>query len=217
MEYGRLNLPNEKQFEGAGVYYGAGSSEAVLCRQERVFVFGGSNSAVQAAIHLATVASTVTMAIRGDGLKNTVSAYLVDRISSVPQIEVLPHTEVTALHGDCILRAITLRNNQTGEERTVETRWLFLCLGGVPHTPWAAEIGLVRDEAGYLVTGPDLDKGGRRPEGWELDRDPYFLETNAPGIFAAGDVRHGSVKRYASAVGEGAMAVQFVHRYLSDG
>ena len=121
------------------------------------------------------------------------------------------------MHGDRGLRAITLWNNLTGEERTVETRWLFLCLGGVPHTPWAVEMGMMRDDAGYLVTGPDLLRNGRRPDKWELDRDPYYLETNLPGIFAAGDVRHGSIKRLASAVGEGAMAVHFVYRYLTSG
>ena len=126
-------------------------------------------------------------------------------------------TEVAALHGDHLLRAITLRNIGTGEEWTVETSRLFLCLGGVPHTRWAAEVGIVCDEQGYVVTGPDLLNGGKRPENWQLDRDPYYMETNIPGVFAAGDVQHGSIKRCASAVGEGAMAVTFVHRYLAAG
>jgi thioredoxin reductase (NADPH) len=217
VDYRRLNPPNENQLEGAGVYYGAGASEAALCAGEHVFVVGGGNSAGQAAVHFAPYASKVTMVIRGDSLKKTLSQYLVERIGTAPEIEVLPRTEVTALHGDRALRAITLKNSQTGEERTVETSWLFLCLGGVPHTPWAAELGMVRDEAGYLVTGPDLLNNGRRPDNWELDRDPYYLETNIPGVFAAGDVRHGSVKRLASAVGEGAMAVHFVYRYLTSG
>ena len=121
------------------------------------------------------------------------------------------------MHGDTVLRAITLRNNQTGQERETNTAWLFLCLGGVPHTQWAEEVGVVRDEAGYLVTGPDLMQNGRPPDNWKLDRNPYYLETNIPGVFAAGDVRHGSVKRCASAVGEGAMAVTFVHRYVTTG
>jgi thioredoxin reductase (NADPH) len=110
-----------------------------------------------------------------------------------------------------------LKNSQTGERRRIETRWLFVCLGGAPRTEWAAEAGVIRDEAGYLVTGPDLFRDGRPSEGWPLDRAPYYLETNVPGLFAAGDVRHGSVKRVASAVGEGAMAITFVHRYLADG
>jgi thioredoxin reductase (NADPH) len=124
---------------------------------------------------------------------------------------------VVALHGDDSLRAITLRNKDTGKQWTADTQWLFLCLGGNPHTQWAEEIGIVRDEGGYLVTGPDLLRNGRRPENWPLNRDPYYLETNMPGVFAAGDVRHNSVKRCASAVGEGAMAVTLVHRYVSAG
>jgi thioredoxin reductase (NADPH) len=121
---------------------------------------------------------------------------------------------VTALHGDATLEAITLKN---GEERVVQARWLFVCIGGLPRTEWAGRVGILRDEAGYLITGPDLLKDGRAPEGWPLDRAPYYLETSMPGMFAAGDVRHGSVKRCASAVGEGAMALTFVHRYLADG
>lgn len=166
-------------------------------------------------MHFARYARKVSIVIRGDGLRQTLSQYLIDRILAAPQIEVLPHTEVTALHGDPVLRAITLTNNKTGHQRTVDTRWLFLCLGGVPHTEWAKEVGIVRDSDGYLVTGPDLSQNSRHHESWPLHRAPYYLETSMPGLFAAGDVRHGSVKRCASAVGEGAMAVTFVHRYLA--
>jgi thioredoxin reductase (NADPH) len=141
----------------------------------------------------------------------------VDRVRNSKRIEVLSNTEVVGLHGDDMLRAVTLRNRKTGDESMVETNWLFLCLGGVPHTEWAKEVGIIRDEAGYLVTGPDLSKDGHHPESWPLDRDPYYLETNIPGVFAAGDVRHNSVKRCASAVGEGAMAVTFIHRYVTNG
>ncbi|MCU1279325.1 MAG: Thioredoxin reductase, partial [bacterium] len=140
-----------------------------------------------------------------------------DRIRSEPRITVLLDTVVSALHGDRELRAITLRNQRTGAEREAETSRLFLCLGGVPHTAWADEVGIVRDDGGYLVTGSDLLKKGERPTNWNLDRAPYYMETNMPGVFAAGDVRHGSVKRCASAVGEGAIAVTFIHRYLTDG
>jgi thioredoxin reductase (NADPH) len=215
--YRRLNLPNEERFLGAGVYYGAGASEAELCGREHVVVVGGGNSAAQAALDLARYASKVTMVLREERLTEFMSEYLADRIRASERIEVLLLTEVVALHGDRILRAVTLRNNETGEKRIVETCWLFLCLGGTPRTDWAAEVGIVRDDAGYLVTGPDLLRNGDRPPNWPLNRDPYYLETNVPGVFVAGDVRHGSVKRVASAVGEGAMAVTFVHRYLMRG
>ena len=217
VDYRRLGVPNEEKFFGAGVYYGAGASETSLCGFEPVFIVGGGNSAGQAALHFAKVAQKVTMVVRGDSLKSTLSAYLVDRISSTENIEILTNSEVTALHGDRFLEAITVRNNRTGEEHQYETRWLFVCIGGVPRTEWAEEAGVVRDEAGYLVTGPDLLQNGRPKDGWPLDRDPYFLEMSIPGLFAAGDVRHGSVKRCASAVGEGAMAVTLVHRYLTAG
>jgi thioredoxin reductase (NADPH) len=157
------------------------------------------------------------MVLREARLTENMSEYLANRIRAEPRVEVLLQTEVVALLGELVLRAVMLRHSQTGEEWTIETIWLFLCLGGLPHTQWAEEVGIVRDDAGYLVTGPDLLKNGQRPADWPLNRDPYDLETNVPGVFAAGDVRHGSVKRFASAVGEGAMAVTFAHRYLMSG
>ena len=217
VEYRRLNLPNEDRLLGAGVYYGAGASEASLCSNEHVIVVGAGNSSAQAALHLARFAAKVTIVMRGDRLKANVSDYLVHLIQATANIEVLPNTEISALHGDGSLRAVTLRNLRTGEERVVETSSLFLCLGGVPNTQWAANVGIVRDEEGYLVTGPDLGRGDTLPANWTLNREPYYLETNMPGVFAAGDVRHCSIKRLASAVGEGAMVVAFVHRYLSRG
>jgi len=217
INYRRLELPNEEAFYGRGVYYGAGSSEASLSKGEHVFVVGGGNSAGQAAMHFSQYAAGVSVVIRGDCLKKTLSEYLADRIQAAPNIEVLSRTEVIALHGNGLLGAITLRNNRTGETRMAETSNLFLCLGGVPYTEWAEDLGIVRDQEGYLMTGPDLLKDGKWPESWQLDRAPYYLEMSIPGMFAAGDVRHGSVKRCASAVGEGAMAVTFVHRYLANG
>jgi thioredoxin reductase (NADPH) len=215
--YRRLDLPNESRFLGAGVYYGAGASEASLCnKNEDVFVVGGGNSAGQAALHFSRFARTVTIIVVEQSLVY-MSQYLIDRVLSTPNIKVLTCSAVTALEGDEILRSITITNYQTGEQQTFATRWLFVCIGGVPHTDWAEKVGIVRDESGYLVTGPDLLLNGLLPNNWPLDRHPYYLETNMPGVFAAGDVRHGSVKRCASAVGEGAMAVTFVHRYLASG
>jgi thioredoxin reductase (NADPH) len=156
--------------------------------------------------------------MRGDRLNDSVSEYLVDRIRRAPNIEVVPNTEVKTLHGEHMLEAVTLINRRTGAERTIETGFLFLCLGGLPNTEWAVEVGIVRDEEGYLVTGPDLRRYGCcTGETWKVNRDPYYLETSMPGVFAAGDVRHGSIKRLTSAVGEGAMAIAFVHRYLATG
>jgi thioredoxin reductase (NADPH) len=218
MDYRKLNLRNEDRLFGAGVYYGVGASEALLCAaNDHVFIVGGGNSAAQGALHFSRYVLHVTLVVRGESLKESISQYLIDRVLSTPQITLLFRTEVTALHGDDILRAITLHNKQTGEEWKEDTSWLFLCLGGVPHTQWAQEVGIIRDEAGYLMTGPDLLNHGQRPDNWNLDRDPYYLETNVPGVFAAGDVRHNSVKRCASAVGEGAMAVSLTHRYLMAG
>lgn len=214
--YRCLGLPNEAQLLGAGLYYGAGASEAPLTAGEHVVIVGGGNSAGQAAMHFALHAQRVSMVVRGDSLKSSLSHYLVQRIATTRNIEVRTHTEVTALHGDKTLRAITLRHTATGEERRVPTRWMFVCIGGEPQTQWASAIGMVRDEAGYLVTGRDLLRDGAQPPRWPLDREPYFLETNIPGVFAAGDVRHGAVRRCASAVGEGAMAVAFVHRVLDE-
>ncbi len=217
VQYRHLGLPNEDRFRGAGLYYGAGASEASHCSNEEVFIVGGGNSAGQAAVYLAGFASKVTMVVRDNCLRDTVSDYLVKKVNSTPNLQVLLRTEVIALDGKDVLESITLRNNATGKEWTVPAGRLFLCLGGVPNTHWAEEVGVVRDRDGYLVTGPDLLQNGRPPANWTLDRNPFYLETNIPGVFAAGDVRHNSVKRCASAVGEGAMAVTFVHRYVNSG
>jgi thioredoxin reductase (NADPH) len=216
VQYRRLNLPNEQKFLGAGVYYAAGVSEASLWGNDDVAVVGGGNSAGQAAMNFSRFARTVTVIIREDALKSTLSHYLIDRINTARNIKVLSNTEVAELHGDQMLQTVTLTNNKSGETQNLPTKGLFICIGGVPQTDWAMQAGIIRDEAGYLVTGPDMLKEGQFPASWPLERSPYYLETNIPGMFAAGDVRHGAVKRCASAVGEGAMAVTFVHRYLSD-
>lgn len=217
VEYRRLGLPNEDKLFGAGVYYGAGASEAQLCGNEHVVIVGAGNSSAQASLHLARYARKVSIVMRGERLNDNVSEYLVDRVAHAPNIEIIPKSEVVALHGDDMLRSVTVRNLETGDERMIETNFLFLCLGGVPNTQWAKEVGIIRDEEGYLVTGPDLRKFGMPTETWKLNREPYYLETSMPGVFAAGDVRHGSIKRVASAVGEGAMTIAFVQRYLASG
>jgi thioredoxin reductase (NADPH) len=217
IDYNRLNVPGEQRFTGAGVYYGAGASEAALCAGHHVVVVGGGNSGAQATLHFSKYAPHVTLVIRGDRLKSTVSAYLVDRLTAAKNVEILTQTEVSSLDGESMLDAVVLTNRQTGEQRRIETHWLFVCIGGAPRTEWARDAGVLRDEAGYLLTGPDLLRDSGPPDVWPVDRPPYYLETNVPGLFAAGDVRHGSVKRCASAVGEGAMAVTFVHRYLAEG
>ena len=216
IDYYPLPVPDEQRWRGAGVYYGGGASEATLCVGHPVVVVGGGNSAAQATLHFARYVPHVTLVVRGGSLKSTVSAYLIDRIAAAKNVEVLTHTEVTALEGDQLLDAVVVKNSKTGEQRRIATHWLFVCIGGAPRTEWAVEAGVRRDEAGYLLTGPDLAEKGAADQ-WPLERPPYYLETNVPGLFAAGDVRHGSVKRCASAVGEGAMAVTFVHRYLADG
>ena len=198
------------------MYYGAGASEAALCNaSQNVFIVGGGNSAGQAAMHFSRYAQKVTMVVREPCLKKTLSQYLVDRIESSKNITVLANSEVTAIAGGRVLEAVTVSNRRSGADQVYATAWLFICIGGAPHTDWAAEVGIIRDEEGYLVTGPDLLQENHPPAGWPLNRNPYYLETNMPGVFAAGDVRHNSIKRCASAAGEGAMAVTFVHRYLA--
>ncbi len=214
VDYRRLNLANEERLLGAGVYYGAGVSEASMCMGEHVYIVGGGNSAGQAAAHLSQFAAQVTMLLRGESLAASLSQYLVDKISSTPNIRVLPGAKVTALHGDIALDAISVLDEKNGTHEVVDTHHLFVCIGGLPNTEWAKDTSIMRDAQGYLVTGSDLATEGRWPECWPLAREPYLLETSVPGSFAVGDVRHGSVKRVASAVGEGAMAIQFVHRHL---
>ncbi|KVE05289.1 NAD(P)/FAD-dependent oxidoreductase [Burkholderia anthina] len=215
IEYRSLGLPEEPAFLNAGLFYGAGSSEAPMCAGEQVFIVGGGNSAGQAAMNFSRHARQVTMLVRGASLADTLSRYLIDRIERTPNIEVRYQSSVVALHGDGWLDAIELRSADGTRERLPATR-LFVCIGGAPNTDWAKDTDIIRNPGGYLVTGGDLYDCPAFERVWPLERRPYHLETSVPGSFAAGDVRSGSVKRVASAVGEGAMAVTFVHRFLGE-
>jgi thioredoxin reductase (NADPH) len=216
MVWRRLALPGIDELLERGVYYGAGRSEASQCGGDDVVVVGAGNSAGQAVMNLANAGGRVIMAVRGDRLDRTMSAYLVQRIERHPLIDVRLHTQVTEVHPDgARLAAVTLTDAGGATERR-PARALFICIGGQPRTGWAAATGVRTDPAGYVLTGPDLLDAGRRPDGWPLERDPLTLETSVPGLFAAGDVRSGSTKRVAAAVGEGAMAVALIHRRLEE-
>jgi thioredoxin reductase (NADPH) len=214
VSYRKLDVPGVESLTGAGVYYGAAITEALACRDRDVFVLGAGNSAGQAAIHLSRYASSVTMLVRGASLAGTMSRYLVSQIEAHEKITVSPRTTVVGVTGDSSLEEIAIKDPTTGDVRSVPAFALFIFIGATPHTEWVADV-LERDSSGFILTGPGLLRGDRRLKGWHLDRDPFLLETNVPGVFAAGDVRHRSVKRVASAVGEGSMVVQFVHQYLS--
>jgi thioredoxin reductase (NADPH) len=208
----KLRVPGAERLAGAGIYYGAAMTEAISCRDEDVFVVGGANSAGQAAMHLSKYARQVTMLVRATDLAATMSRYLIDQIAATPNIIVRCRANVVEAHGETQLEAITIADSETRE--TLPTKSLFIFIGAQPHTDWL-EGKLERDEHGFILSGPDLLRDGRKPRGWTIERDPFLLETNVPGVFVAGDVRRGSVKRVASSVGEGAIAVQFMHQYLS--
>jgi thioredoxin reductase (NADPH) len=216
MDWRRLPLPGVDDLLQRGVYYGAGRSEAVQCGDDEVVVVGAGNSAGQAVMNLANAGARVTLVVRGERLDRSMSAYLVERIERHALIDVRLRTQVTELHtAHAHLAGVTITDaGGATEQRTA--RALFICIGGEPRTGWAADTGVRTSRAGYVLTGPDLLEEGRRPAGWPLDRDPLALETSVPGLFAAGDVRSGSTKRVAGAVGEGAMAVALVHRRLEE-
>ncbi len=214
VQYRKLDLPGIDALTGAGVYYGAAITEALASQGQDAFVVGGGNSAAQAALYLSQYARTVTVVVRGKSLGESMSRYLVDRIGETPNIAVLTQASVVGLSGESKLETLTIASGTNGARQTVPAAALFIFIGAAPRTDWVADIA-ERDEQGFVLTGPDLLQGNRRPRGWTLDRDPFLLETNVPGIFVAGDVRHQSMKRIASSVGEGAMAVSFVHRYLA--
>ena len=215
MEWRRLEVPGTDELLGRGVYYGAGRSEAFRCGGDDVVVVGAGNSAGQAVMNLAGAGARVTMAVRGESLARTMSDYLVQRIERHPLIDVRLRTQVVALDADADLGSVTLMD-AGGASESVPAQALFLCIGGNPRTGWADATGVRLNERGYVVTGADLLDGGRRPDGWPLERDPLTLETSVPGLFAAGDVRSGSTKRVAGAVGEGAMAAALVHVRLEE-
>ncbi|MCI0698958.1 FAD-dependent oxidoreductase [candidate division KSB1 bacterium] len=208
-----LKVPGIEAVTGAGVYYGAALTEAAHYAGQPVFVVGGANSAGQGAMFFSRYAGKVTMLVRGSGLEATMSKYLIDQIAATKNIEVLIYTEVAEVKGNDRLEEIVLRNNQSEETQTLSAAALFIFIGAAAHTDLVADV-VERDVAGFILTGPSLMQDGHRPKGWKLQRDPFLFETSVPGIFAAGDVRHGSIKRVASAVGEGAVAVSFVHQYL---
>ena len=210
----RLDIPGVERLQEAGVYYGASMAEASLCAGEDIYVVGGANSAGQAAVYFARFARSVTMLVRGDSLEKGMSHYLIDQIREVPNIRVETQAEVVEVHGDNHLESITIANHASESIRTEATSNLFIFIGAVPCTAWLRG-QLPMDERGYLLTGSMLPKDGERAKGWNEERDPFIFESIIPGVFAAGDTRHSSIKRVASAVGEGSITVQMVHQYLS--
>jgi thioredoxin reductase (NADPH) len=213
VDYHRLEVPGADRLTGLGMFYGSSATEAVSCADQHVYVVGGGNSAGQAAVYLARHARRVTLLVRADGLERSMSYYLIRQIREMPNVEVLVNTQVVGMAGGEHLERLRLCDTVTGTVAEVPASFLFVFIGAAPCTEWLDGV-VERDAGGFVLTGADLLVGGRRPTGWPLDRDPYHLEGSVPGIFAAGDVRANSVKRVASAVGEGAMAIQLVHRYL---
>jgi thioredoxin reductase (NADPH) len=214
VQWRRLDVAGIDKLQGAGIYYGGGSTEALSCKGEIVYVVGGANSAGQAAMNFARYAERVVMLVRGTSLASTMSQYLIEQIQQTPNIQLWAHASVVEAHGDTHLEEISVQCSDTDKVERVPATAMFIFIGALPRTDWMGDL-VERDERGFLLTGPDLIREGQRPKGWTLDRDPFLLETNIPGIFAVGDVRHGSVKRVASGVGEGSVAVQFIHQYLS--
>ncbi len=211
----KLNLPGMENLTGAGVYYGAAITEAMACQDERVYIVGGANSAGQGAMYFSRYAAHVTMLVRGKGLCSTMSKYLIDQIENTPNITVRSCTQVIKAHGDKRLEALEIADANTDKIETVPATSLFIFIGAEPCTDWLDGI-VMRDDHGFILSGPDLMKDGKRPQGWKLERDPMMLECSVPGVFVAGDVRRSSVKRVASGVGAGSIAVQFVHQYLAE-
>ena len=211
--YRRLAAPGIDAFTGAGVYYGATATEAQSCENEDVYIVGGANSAGQAAVFLARLARSVTIVVRGPSLERSMSHYLIQQIAELPNVRLRTGSEVVGASGNDHLERLRIADRETGTEEEVVASWLFVFIGAAPCTDWLGK-EVLRDDNGFVLTGPDLLVDGQLLPDWPRERQPYFLETSVPGVFAAGDVRTQSVKRVASAVGEGAMAVTLVHRYL---
>ena len=214
VQWRRLEAPGIDRLQGAGVYYGGGATEAISCKGETVYVVGGANSAGQAAMNFARYADRVVILVRGSSLSSTMSQYLIDQIKETPNIQLWAHASVVEVHGETHLEEVSVLCSDTDKVERVPANAMFIFIGALPRTDWLAGV-VERDERGFLLTGSDLVRDGQRPKSWTLERDPFLLETNVPGIFAVGDVRHGSIKRVASGVGEGSVAVQFIHQYLS--
>ncbi|QNP68464.1 FAD-dependent oxidoreductase [Streptomyces roseirectus] len=213
VSYRQLEAPGTQGLTGRGVFYGSALTEAPSCQGHDVYIVGGANSAGQAAMYLSRGAKSVTLLVRGPDLSASMSHYLIQQIEQAPNISVRAHTVVESAHGEDHLEQLTLRDVVSGASELVDAQWLFVFIGAAPLTDWL-DAAVLRDARGFILAGPDLAPDGRPPAGWELERPPYHLETSVPGVFVAGDARAESAKRVASAVGEGAMAVMFVHRYL---
>jgi thioredoxin reductase (NADPH) len=213
VSYRQLGAPGVADFTGRGVYYGSAISETANCVGQDVYIVGGANSAGQAAVYFARHARSVTVVVRATSLDLSMSYYLVQQIAAIPNISIRTCTEVIAAVGDTHLERLTLRDNAAGRVEEVDAQWLFVFIGAAPRTEWLDGL-VVRDDHGFVVAGPDLLQDGSLPPRWDIERQPYHLETSLPGVFVAGDARAESAKRVASAVGEGAMAVMLVHKYL---
>jgi thioredoxin reductase (NADPH) len=214
VQWRKLDAPGVERLTGAGIYYGAAMTEAMSTRDEDVYVVGGANSAGQAAMYFSRYARRVVILVRGSSLAASMSQYLIDQLKATPNIHIEFNSSVVEAHGEDRLEAISIRCATTNEINRVPASCLFIMIGAAPNTEWLANI-VERDARGFIYSGPQLTRDGKRPNGWKLERDPGLLETNVPGIFVVGDVRHGSVKRVASGVGEGSVAISFVHQYLS--
>ena len=215
VEWRKLNVPGVDRLQGAGVYYGAGSTEAVTCQGEDVYIIGGANSAGQAAMNFSRYARRVVMLVRGESLASTMSKYLIDEIEKTKNISVEFGSSVEEAHGENRLESISIRCGASGEVSRVPACSLFIFIGALPGTEWLEGV-VERDDKGFILSGSELKRNGKLPRDWPLERDPGLLETSVPGVFAVGDVRRGSVKRVASGVGEGSIAIQFVHSYLAE-